>query len=495
MQLLVQLLPQDLALLLRAGLLGEELLALRRCLALQLLALCRGLGLQLLPLLLAHADATLDHLRLARRHGHRHLLPVHGDGGGARPLAPRLQLGAQAFDLLLELAQHGILGVLVDLGLVLDPLGAVRVPQRGQRLVVVVPGRPAVGDHHRLGVAAQAVLQQPRELGVAVRDVGRLGVDQGRDDVAQRREGEVDLRGFLETNARGARLGLPLGARQVDHVELAHADVLLAVQPLALVLHRHREDGVAAGALRVHGRCPSHAVSLPGLQNCVHLGRRLDHHARQVLHVDAAVHALLELQPRRDVLPEQVPDVLVVDLHVRRADQVLALRAARGVDALEDVLERVGHEAAQLRHVGHALHRVGLARAGLAVREDCAVVPVDDRVHDGGGGPVVNVLLQGVRPVRVVEGEELGRLAGGGLGVVERDLHASRVHPGADLASVGDLGLAQRADAHDHAHGLALLGRELGSHLFCRDDGRDSVPRRGSCRHLHAAGRGELGPA
>jgi L-ribulokinase len=48
------------------------------------------------------------------------------------------QTRAQARNLLLELAQHGVLRVLVDPRLVLDLLGAVCVAQRRQRLVVVV---------------------------------------------------------------------------------------------------------------------------------------------------------------------------------------------------------------------------------------------------------------------------------------------------------------------------------------------------------------------
>ena len=69
--------------------------------------------------------------------------------------------------------------------LVTDVLGAVRVSQRAQRLVVVVVGRRQTGDHQRLGVAAERVLQETSQLGVAVRDVGRPAVDQRRDDVAQ----------------------------------------------------------------------------------------------------------------------------------------------------------------------------------------------------------------------------------------------------------------------------------------------------------------------
>ena len=81
--------------------------------------------------------------------------------------------------------------------LVTDVLGAVRVSQRARRLVVVVVGRRQTGDHQRLGVAAERVLQETGQLGVAVRDVGRPAVDQRRDDVAQCRQRHVDLGRFL----------------------------------------------------------------------------------------------------------------------------------------------------------------------------------------------------------------------------------------------------------------------------------------------------------
>ena len=49
-----------------------------------------------------------------------------------------LELRLEPRDLVLELAEHGVLRVLVDLGLVLDVLRAVRVAQRRHGLVVVV---------------------------------------------------------------------------------------------------------------------------------------------------------------------------------------------------------------------------------------------------------------------------------------------------------------------------------------------------------------------
>ena len=76
----------------------------------------------------------------------------------AGPAAAALELRLQTRDLLLELAEHRVLGVLVDLGLVLDVLGAVSVPQGGHGLVEVVIRGADVGDHHRLRVPAERVL-------------------------------------------------------------------------------------------------------------------------------------------------------------------------------------------------------------------------------------------------------------------------------------------------------------------------------------------------
>ncbi len=63
------------------------------------------------------------------------------------------------------------LRVLVDARLVADAAGALRVAQRAQRLFVAPVRRADVGDHDRFGVAAEAVLKQPRQLAVPVRDV------------------------------------------------------------------------------------------------------------------------------------------------------------------------------------------------------------------------------------------------------------------------------------------------------------------------------------
>ena len=77
-------------------------------------------------------------------------------------------------------------GAHVDDGLVLDVFSAVCILKRVQTLVVVHIGRAGARNHDGLAVAAQRVLQQPRELAVAKRDVafGALFVSQGANDIA-----------------------------------------------------------------------------------------------------------------------------------------------------------------------------------------------------------------------------------------------------------------------------------------------------------------------
>ena len=80
------------------------------------------------------------------------------------------------------------------------------VPEGRDGLVVVVVCRSAIRAHDCLRIASEAVLQQSSELGVTVRDVRRLGVNQRRDDVTQRRERQVDLVGLLQTVSSGSSL-------------------------------------------------------------------------------------------------------------------------------------------------------------------------------------------------------------------------------------------------------------------------------------------------
>ena len=76
----------------------------------------------------------------------------------------------------------------------------------------------------RGGQAKDADLEQAREARVAVRNVRALAVHKGGDDVAERRQGQVDLDRLGELLAFRARLGLPLRAlpRSRDGVSMRH---------------------------------------------------------------------------------------------------------------------------------------------------------------------------------------------------------------------------------------------------------------------------------
>ncbi len=74
----------------------------------------------------------------------------------------------ERFDLLAQVANQPHVGVLADAGRVDDGARLARVPQRRQRLLQVVVARTDRRQHHRLRIAAQALLQQPRQNRFAV---------------------------------------------------------------------------------------------------------------------------------------------------------------------------------------------------------------------------------------------------------------------------------------------------------------------------------------
>mmetsp|Transcript_27414 Transcript_27414/g.78760 ORF Transcript_27414/g.78760 Transcript_27414/m.78760 type:complete len:483 (-) Transcript_27414:666-2114(-) len=235
---------------------------------------------------LLHLDDLLlhDDLLLLRLLGRRRILLLRLldlgrllGGHGPRRLGRALrQLHAEAGDLVLELADHRVLGVLVDLGLVLDALRPVGVAQGAQGLVIVVVDGAYASAHHGLRVASKRVLQQPCQLGVSVGDKRRLGVHERGDHVAQGTQGHVDLRGLLQRLPARPCLALPLGAGQVHHVHLAHADVVLGIRASLRCLDRDCEDGVGPARLVVHLRARYTAVLLPHLHHLPQVVDALD---------------------------------------------------------------------------------------------------------------------------------------------------------------------------------------------------------------------------
>ena len=319
------------------GLDGVHLLHERLLAHLLLLVLALDLAYLLLVLVAQLALLLLDLIVVLER---RRVLSASAsasfDGGRAveRHLAGELSL--EQVDLLLELTQHGVLGILVDGRLVLDRLGAVGVAQRAQRLLVVVAGGRQGGDHQRLRVAAERVLEEARELRVAIRYVLGLAVDERRYDVAERRERQVDLGGLLEAIAGGARLRLALAARQVHQIELADLVVLLALLVRLAHLHANGEHGVRTRRVGVHERGARRPIPVALLHELLARADRLALVPRQLRHVHALVRMLVQVERVLVVLAQQVAYVLVVDLQIGGAYQVLLGRVDG--DRLENVL-------------------------------------------------------------------------------------------------------------------------------------------------------------
>lgn len=79
---------------------------------------------------------------------------------------PHLQLSSQCLHFLAQFPDDLGVGVFVDDGVVDDPLGSVRVPQGGQRLLVVVGRRGHRGHHDCATVASEVVLELWHGLGI-----------------------------------------------------------------------------------------------------------------------------------------------------------------------------------------------------------------------------------------------------------------------------------------------------------------------------------------
>mmetsp|Transcript_1941 Transcript_1941/g.4335 ORF Transcript_1941/g.4335 Transcript_1941/m.4335 type:complete len:225 (-) Transcript_1941:606-1280(-) len=164
----------------------------------------------------------------------------------------------------------GVRVEVVDVRLSDDVLASVGKLQRVERLLGVDCSGVDGGDEGGEGVAAQAVLQQPGELRVAVGHVGRVSLGQCHHDSSQRAQALVDDHGLLGSQARvfdatplvpcSASLQ-PLAARQVDHVQLP-AD-RLSVSSAALRDDCERQDGVRARGVLVHQRLVRLPMSQP----------------------------------------------------------------------------------------------------------------------------------------------------------------------------------------------------------------------------------------
>mmetsp|Transcript_47391 Transcript_47391/g.122602 ORF Transcript_47391/g.122602 Transcript_47391/m.122602 type:complete len:306 (+) Transcript_47391:2870-3787(+) len=129
----------------------------------------------------------------------------------------------QLLVLLSQLANELVGGVLVHHRGVLDLLSAIGIAEGGEGLVVVDVGGREGGNHDRLRVSAQRVLQQPGESRVTVWHEHSLLAStffsQRRYDIAKHSQRLVDVRTLFQPVTTCACTGHTLAASQVDQVD------------------------------------------------------------------------------------------------------------------------------------------------------------------------------------------------------------------------------------------------------------------------------------
>ena len=84
-------------------------------------------------------------------------------------------------------------------------------------------------------------------------------------DIAEGREGEIDLCGLFQSLSSGPRLWLPLAACQIHQVESPSTDPSLSL--LLRYLNVDGEDGVGAGRVHIHEGGSDRTVLTPHLHN------------------------------------------------------------------------------------------------------------------------------------------------------------------------------------------------------------------------------------
>lgn len=255
-----------------------------------------------------------------------------------------------------------------------------------------------------------------------------LALDESTDDIAESRERQVDLSCLLESGASCLGLALPLRACQIDEIQLARLDTLLAQVVSLSSLDVNRENGVTSGRIFVH--CSLACLTIGRAVVHVPLDFLLGLHdaGGQVLHEHALVGVLLEIQFLLDILRKQVSDAFVVNFQVRAANEKPLLVIILVVEVPEDVVEGVGDDAALVLVALDTDHGVGLAAACLPVGEDGAVIALHDRLHEPESAFVVDAPLGRVPVVDRIVGESPARILGALILAPENDLVHSLVH-------------------------------------------------------------------
>mmetsp|Transcript_2322 Transcript_2322/g.5432 ORF Transcript_2322/g.5432 Transcript_2322/m.5432 type:complete len:324 (-) Transcript_2322:759-1730(-) len=154
-----------------------------------------------------------------------HLFLFVGHDCARRP-STRAHLLLQSFVLLFELLDQHFGRIDVDLGFVLDLLRSISISERSHCLFIVDVGRRNSAHHDRLRVASECVLQDARELRIAVRDKNFLvrivgPLSQCRDHVPQHGKREVDRSSLFQSVSRRTSALCSLGSGQIDKIHLS----------------------------------------------------------------------------------------------------------------------------------------------------------------------------------------------------------------------------------------------------------------------------------
>lgn len=192
--------------------------------------------------------------------------------GWVHAVIQQCQLLAEFRDLVLILSKQRIFRIFIDLRLVLDVLGTRGIPESVHGLIIVVVGRTDIRNHQSLGVTTERILQQSCQLRVTIRNVRRLWVRQGRDDVTECRQREVDLRGFLQPVSGSACLGNTLRTRKIHHVQFTSPDVLLAISTQLGSLDGNLEKTMRSAGGLVHLSRADGTILHTNLKHVVDLG-------------------------------------------------------------------------------------------------------------------------------------------------------------------------------------------------------------------------------
>ena len=151
-------------------------------------------------------------------------------------------------------------------------------------------------DDCGLRVAAERILEDPGELGVAVRDVGLGAVGELANHSAEREQALVDVAGLGEPVA--GRTGVPDAFRpgEVDQIELGHPDRGVVLRVRRLAFDSDLEDGVRPARRLVHLRRRDLAAVEACLKDVNHGLRAANGLLGQIADVDFAVEVLFDLE-------------------------------------------------------------------------------------------------------------------------------------------------------------------------------------------------------